>query len=69
MNDKNQDYITLQNYLKKMNLVQSGGEAKMVIQQGFVLVNDEVETRRGKKLRNQDKVTYQGKTFVVENVC
>ncbi len=53
---KKEDYITLQDLLKFENLVSSGGEAKQVILDGFVKVNGEVETRRGKKLRDGDIV-------------
>jgi ribosome-associated protein len=42
--------------LKVASLVGSGGEAKVVIQAGEVLVNGEVETRRGRKLEEGDVV-------------
>jgi ribosome-associated protein len=42
--------------LKAANLVGSGGEAKVLIQGGEVLVNGEVETRRGRKLQRGDVV-------------
>ena len=47
---------TLGQALKVASLVGSGGEAKVVIQAGEVLVNGEVETRRGRKLREGDVV-------------
>ena len=47
---------TLGQALKVANLVGSGGEAKVVIQAGEVLVNGEVETRRGRKLEEGDVV-------------
>lgn len=59
------DYIKLDSFLKFVNVVQSGGEAKMVIQDGYVLVNGEVETRRGRKLRNGDVVQYNGEDYTV----
>jgi ribosome-associated protein len=43
--------ITLGQALKAANLVGSGGEAKVLVQAGEVLVNGEVETRRGRQLR------------------
>jgi len=43
-------YITLQQALKKYNLVSTGGEAKFVIQNGEVKVDGILETRRGRKL-------------------
>jgi ribosome-associated protein len=48
--------ITLGQALKVANVVGSGGEAKVLIQTGEVRVNDEVETRRGLKLREGDVV-------------
>ena len=53
---KKEDYITLQDLLKFENLVSSGGEAKQIILDGLVSVNGEIETRRGKKLRDSDIV-------------
>lgn len=51
------EYIELMKLLKYLNIVQSGGEAKMVISDGMVKVNGEVELRKRHKLR---------KGFVVE---
>ncbi len=48
--------ITLGQALKASDLVGSGGEAKVLIQAGEVLVNGEVETRRGRKLALGDVV-------------
>jgi ribosome-associated protein len=48
--------ITLGQALKVANLVGSGGEAKVLVQTGEVLVNGEVETRRGRQLREGDVV-------------
>ncbi len=53
---KKEDYITLQDLLKFESLVSSGGEAKQIIIDGFVKVNGEIETRRGKKLHDGDVV-------------
>ncbi len=58
-------YIKLQDALKFSNLVGSGGEAKVLIQEGQVTVNGEVCTMRGKKLHSGDSFTFQGKTFSV----
>lgn len=60
------DYITLGQFLKLANAVDSGVTAKFVIQDGLVLVNGEVDTRRGKKLYPGDEVTFEGTTYVVE---
>ena len=50
------DHITLDALLKAAGLASSGGEAKMLIQQGGVVVNGEVDLRRGRKLRVGDEV-------------
>lgn len=60
------EFIKLGQALKLAGLVDSGLEAKDVIQAGEVLVNGEVDTRRGKKLIPGDTFSYQGKTVKVE---
>lgn len=57
------DYIKLGQALKLAGLVGSGVEAKIVIQDGQVKVNGQVETQRGKKLVVNDIVEYNGNTF------
>ena len=57
-----EDFIKLGQLLKKVGLVGSGVDAKFVIADGLVLVNGEVETRRGKKLVVGDEVSYNGET-------
>ena len=54
------EYIKLQDLLKFAAAVQTGGEAKVVIQEGGVTVNGEVCTMRGKKLRSGDTVELDG---------
>lgn len=54
------EFIKLGQALKAANLVQDGVEAKYVIQDGEVLVNGEVDTRRGRKLYEGDVLSYQG---------
>ena len=54
------EFIKLGQALKAANLVQDGVEAKYVIQDGEVLVNGEVDTRRGRKLYDGDVLSYQG---------
>lgn len=51
---KDEAYIELNNLLKIMSFVASGGEAKMIIKEGQVTVNGEVELRVRKKLKNGD---------------
>ena len=60
-----EDFIRLGQALKKAGLVDSGVDAKMVILDGAVTVNGEVEERRGKKLRDGDIVSFDGETFKV----
>lgn len=60
------EFIRLDSFLKICDAVQSGGHAKMVIQNGEVKVNDETCTLRGKKLRKNDKVEFERKIFIVD---
>jgi ribosome-associated protein len=53
-------YIRLDQFMKLSRLVNSGGEAKHCIQNGEVEVNGEVETRRGRKLVENDLVKFNG---------
>lgn len=59
------DFIKLDAMLKFAGLVETGGEAKLLIQQGQVQVNGEVCTMRGKKLRGGDTITLAGRTVAV----
>ena len=54
------EHITLDALLKATGLASSGGEAKGLITERQVLVNGEVETRRGRKLRPGDEVSLGG---------
>jgi ribosome-associated protein len=60
------EYIKLDSFLKAVNAVSSGGEAKILIAEGQVRVNGAVELRRGRKLHPGDRVTIDGKEFAVE---
>ena len=55
-----EEYIKLGQALKAAGLVDSGVEAKFVIQDGLVLVNGNVELQRGKKLVDGDIVEFEG---------
>jgi len=59
-------YIKLDQFLKWQGIAQTGGEAKIIIQEGDVMVNDLLETRRGRKLRTGDLVTVDGQKYRVE---
>ena len=59
------EFIKLQDLLKFENLVESGGMAKEIIQNGEVMVNGEVCTMRGKKIRPGDVVEMDGQQYTV----
>ncbi len=59
------EFIKLDALLKLCALAESGGHAKVLIQNGQVKVNGEVCTMRGKKIRPNDTVTVDGKTVTV----
>lgn len=61
------DFIKLGQALKLAGLVESGVDAKLVVQDGLVKVNGEVDTRRGKKLVPGDTFEYEGQTVKVES--
>lgn len=54
--------IRLGQFLKLANLIDTGADAKGVIADGLVSVNDAVETRRGRQLRAGDVVTFGGQS-------
>jgi len=58
--------IKLDQLLKLTGAVETGGQAKLLIQGGDVQVNNEVETRRGRKLKPGDVVVLDGESFLVE---
>ena len=60
------EYIKLGQALKAAGLVDSGVEAKIVINEGSVLVNGSVEIQRGKKVRAGDIVNYNGEEIKIE---
>ncbi len=60
-----EEYIELNQLLKLMQLVQSGGHAKIVIEDGLVKVNGEVEFRKRKKMRDGEIAEMDGQKIVV----
>jgi ribosome-associated protein len=60
------DFIKLDQFLKVTEVAQSGGDAKAIIRSGEVLVNGEMELRRGRKLYDQDVVTIDDISFTVQ---
>ena len=64
---KNRDeFIKLGQALKAAGLVESGVEAKIVIQNGEVLVNGRPELQRGKKLTGGEVISYNGQEIRIE---
>ena len=60
------EYIKLGQALKAANLVEDGVEAKLVIQDGLVKVNNEVDIRRGRKLYDGDVASFDGQELRIE---
>lgn len=63
------EFIKLGQAIKAAGLVESGVEAKIVIQDGEVKVNGVVETQRGKKLFGGEVVEYNGSSILIKNRC
>ena len=61
----NTEFIKLDSFLKWCGAVSMGSEAKIVVQEGEVLVNGEVCTQRGKKIRISDEVEFNGEIYKV----
>ena len=61
-----QEYITLQSLLKITDIISTGGMVKAYLAENEVLVNGELEDRRGRKLYPGDKVEVEGRTFVIK---
>ena len=61
-----EEFIKLGQALKAVGFVESGVEAKDVIQNGLVLVNGEIDTRRGRKLYPGDVVVFDGEEIKIE---
>ena len=59
------EFVRLQDLLKLSGAADTGGEAKLAVQAGEVLVNGQVCTMRGKKLRPGDTVSFQGEEYAV----
>ena len=60
------EYIKLEQMMKLAGMVGSGSDAKMLIGEGIVKVNGNVELQRGKKLRPGDTAEFEGKKYIVE---
>ncbi len=60
------EYITLGQFLKITDLIQSGGEAKFAVKSLRIFVNNEREDRRGRKLYHNDVLKVEGKVYRIE---
>lgn len=59
------EYIKLEQVLKLVGAVESGAEAKLYIAEGKVIVNGDVELKRGKKLRSGDIFEFHGMKYII----
>ena len=59
--------MKLDQFLKFKGVVQTGGEAKMIIRSGKISVNGIVEIRRGRKLHDGDQILFANETYIVRN--
>lgn len=57
------EYITLGQFLKLADLIDSGAQAKFFLSENEVLVNQEVEQRRGRKLYKEDQIEIAGRSY------
>ena len=63
------EYITLGQFLKYADVISTGGEAKFFLQENEVIINGEADNRRGRKLRDGDKVEILNKVYEIRNGC
>ena len=60
------EYIELIKLLKLLRLVESGGQAKLVVEDGFVLLNGETEYRKRAKLRKGDQIQFENQIVLIK---
>ena len=60
------EYIKLGQFLKFSGIITNGGEAKELLEEGLVFVNNKVEMARGKKLYPGDIVIFNGEKYIIE---
>ena len=59
--------MKLDQFLKLIGVVQTGGEAKLIIKEGKISVNGMIEIRRGRKLIDGDQIIFANETYIVPN--
>ena len=62
----NTDYITLGQFLKLADIIESGGEAKMFLANTEVKIDGEIDNRRGRKLRGGEVVEVLGQKYEIK---
>jgi ribosome-associated protein len=62
----NTEYITLGQFLKLADIIQSGGEAKLYLSETNVLINGESDNRRGRKLRDGDVILVEDVKYIIK---
>ena len=63
---KDEDFITLGVLLKLAGIIDTGGQAKWFLGENAVLVNDEEENRRGRKLYHGDVIIVKNQSFIID---
>lgn len=63
---KDEDFITLGVLLKLAGIIDTGGQAKWFLNENAVLVNDEEENRRGRKLYHGDVIIIKNQSFIID---
>lgn len=61
------EYVTLGQFLKLADIIQTGGEAKLFLSENRIIINGEEDNRRGRKLREGDVVEVLGKSYKITN--
>lgn len=61
------EYIKLGQFVKYINLISNGSDIKIFLSQNEIIINGEIENRRGRKIYNGDQVEILGLTYVVIN--
>ena len=62
----NSEFIKLDSFLKWVGAASMGSEAKMYILEGMVIVNGEIEKRRGRKLKSSDKIEFEEEIYIIK---
>ena len=62
------EYVTLSQFLKLADIITNGGEAKIFLLENEVIINGELDNRRGRKLRDGDVIEVLGKTYQIKQI-